>query len=159
MTNIPTDSGRRNADRLYGWPVSLAAWIILASLLVSIAATFIALASFSKSKSNAARLDTAERPPAPEPEPIAEPERWRLTWESGSAYRLTNTSAEDAREVELVTRDGGPQLVDHVRRDVAANESVTFAASIYVGMSDHQITVTWYRPDGELKAWRTDLPS
>ena len=143
--------------------MSLAAWIILASLLVSVAATFIALASFAKSKSNAARLDSAQRPPAPESEPIVEPivepERWQLTWESGSAYRLTNTSTEDAREVELVTRDGGPRLVDHVRRDVAANESVTFAASIYVGMSDHQITVTWYRPDGELMAWRTDLPS
>jgi hypothetical protein len=106
----------------------------------------------------AAEPDTALEDPAPDAAP-SDAAPWALTWLSGGLYRLTNQSGADANQVELDAREDGPKLVERELGALAAGASTDFGASSYVGMGDHQLTVTWYGPDGELNAWRTDLPS
>jgi hypothetical protein len=90
--------------------------------------------------------------------PTESVEPWRLSWESGSDYRLTNTSGSIAREIEIATRDDGPRLPDHDCGDLEPGDVVAFSAAGYVGMADNRVTVTWYGPDTSLHVWRAELP-
>jgi type II secretory pathway pseudopilin PulG len=84
---------------------------------------------------------------------------WKLAFERDSTYRLTNANAgHDAHDVDLSFADYGPQLLDpQPPRDVALGESITFQASIYMGMEHRQLEVRWLTTDGP-RAWRSDLP-